>query len=289
MLSRTIKTAVNEIIVDSYVRDLLWEAVHNKLSNLHRPFGGALKTVGLQCTLSLITVAAWVFCSAAHSQPRTDNPQGYAKTIVNTDSAIDVELSDYIKTLTLRIQKHWFPPKDGRSSAVSFELHTDGTISHLQLRRSSGILMCDQPALEAIAQAAPFKPLPDGDGPLYLTFVFSPFVFPATTTQVTVLSEVDQPSAKDYERELIVRTVHWMRPEGAGDCTLSFYIKSDGAANNLMIEKSSGSAKFDEFAQRAIELASPYPNPPNELIGKKILTRIKQLQFKQPAVHTFQF
>lgn len=94
----------------------------------------------------------------------------------------DIDMGPYMKELQRKIKKNWFPPKGPESKRikVSFKLHKDGTIGRLKLVTSSGLAVEDDAATQAVENAAPFAPLPDGAGDeVDINFTFDYNVFNA--------------------------------------------------------------------------------------------------------------
>lgn len=76
----------------------------------------------------------------------------------------DVDFGPYMADLQRRIKKAWFPPRgqESRRVVVIFKIHSQGELSDLRIDRSSGVASADQAALQAVQNAAPFRPLPNG-------------------------------------------------------------------------------------------------------------------------------
>jgi TonB family protein len=66
--------------------------------------------------------------------------------------------------LQRRIKRAWFPPlgQESRPVTVLFKIHSQGELSDLRIENSSGVAIADQVALQAVTNAAPFRPLPEG-------------------------------------------------------------------------------------------------------------------------------
>ena len=82
----------------------------------------------------------------------------------STGASADVDFGPYMADLQRRIKKHWFPPKGQESKRVMviFKVHTGGELSDLRIDHSSGLQIADKAALDAVQNAAPFRPLPAG-------------------------------------------------------------------------------------------------------------------------------
>ncbi len=74
------------------------------------------------------------------------------------------DFGPYQTELRRRIKRAWFPPKgqENRRLTVSFRVSTNGNMSELQIAKTSGIANVDQAGLDAVKNAAPFRPLPAG-------------------------------------------------------------------------------------------------------------------------------
>lgn len=73
------------------------------------------------------------------------------------------DLQLYLADLQRRIKRAWFPKGDEfrqKRAVVVGKIHRTGEVSNLRLERSSGDNRSDQADLKAVANAAPFRPLP---------------------------------------------------------------------------------------------------------------------------------
>jgi TonB family protein len=87
--------------------------------------------------------------------------------------ATDFRFTSYVKTVHAMIKDKWAGRAlPGQQPVVRFDINRDGSISSLAVKKSSGNPYYDQAALRAIAEAAPFPPLPpEYDGPTLETEV----------------------------------------------------------------------------------------------------------------------
>ncbi|MDG5816090.1 energy transducer TonB [Chitinispirillales bacterium ANBcel5] len=76
----------------------------------------------------------------------------------------DFEQDWYLNAVVQRIERHWIPPFEDRtiSVVVKFIIHNDGSISGVEIVRSSGNRTVDNLAIRAVNLAAPFGRLPPG-------------------------------------------------------------------------------------------------------------------------------
>lgn len=71
------------------------------------------------------------------------------------------ELVSYLKELNRRIKRKWSPPRgESRKTEVLFRIKKTGQLASLRILKSSGDTNCDEAAITAIAQSAPFHALP---------------------------------------------------------------------------------------------------------------------------------
>ncbi|MBY0357710.1 MAG: TonB family protein [Candidatus Obscuribacterales bacterium] len=82
----------------------------------------------------------------------------------SVDSTKDVDFGPYMADLQRRIKRAWFPPRgqESRRVVVIFKVHSGGELSDLRIDKTSGTSLADQAALQAVTNAAPFRPLPSG-------------------------------------------------------------------------------------------------------------------------------
>lgn len=75
-----------------------------------------------------------------------------------------MDFTPYMSDVQRRIKRAWFPPQGMESLPVIllFKVHSEGEISDLRIQRSSGRAIVDQAAVQAVMNAAPFRPLPPG-------------------------------------------------------------------------------------------------------------------------------
>lgn len=97
---------------------------------------------------------------AAGNPDANNNPGGKPSVAANAD----VDFGPYMADLQRRIKRAWFPPRgqESRRVVVIFKVHSQGELSDLRIDKSSGVATADQAALEAVRNAAPFRPLPNG-------------------------------------------------------------------------------------------------------------------------------
>lgn len=89
----------------------------------------------------------------------------------------DVDFGPYMADLQRRIKRNWHPPigNEERRVIVMFKIMRNGSVTRLRLDKASQNLESDYAALEAVAHAAPVRPLPGGspaDVDIQFTFDF---------------------------------------------------------------------------------------------------------------------
>jgi TonB family protein len=90
---------------------------------------------------------------------------GLARETVPLDSS-EPRFSDYLARLKRRIEREWTYPEEARRVGMAgelvlvFTLNRAGSLTHIQLVRSSGFPALDSEALRAVKTAAPYDPFP---------------------------------------------------------------------------------------------------------------------------------
>jgi TonB family protein len=79
----------------------------------------------------------------------------------------DPKYQDYFRILRERIQSKWSYPREagdrgiGGALLIEFHIAKDGRLAYLEVRRSSGVEVLDEYAVNAVKLAQPFPPVPD--------------------------------------------------------------------------------------------------------------------------------
>ncbi len=86
----------------------------------------------------------------------------------------------YLSEMEKKIRKAWFPPRGNESAKiiVAFKLNSSGKVSSVRLKTSSGLMLADTAATDAIKNAGPFGNLPKGSpDKVDIAFTFDYTVF----------------------------------------------------------------------------------------------------------------
>jgi TonB family protein len=117
------------------------------------------------------------------SWPKTDPPP-IPSTLNQTPPppavSADIDFNPYMAALQRKIKRNWFPPRgaESRRVVVNFKIAPDGTADSAGVLTSSGLDEADNAALNAVANSAPFAPLPRGVAePVDIQFTFDYNVF----------------------------------------------------------------------------------------------------------------
>jgi protein TonB len=79
----------------------------------------------------------------------------------------DPRYTDYFEKIRRRIKENWIYPREagergiGGQLVIEFGIRKDGRLQFVDLKRSSGVPVLDQYALNALKLAQPFPPVPD--------------------------------------------------------------------------------------------------------------------------------
>ncbi|MDZ4837549.1 MAG: TonB family protein [Candidatus Melainabacteria bacterium] len=78
--------------------------------------------------------------------------------------ADEADFGLYLSEMEKKIRKAWFPPRGNESAKiiVAFKLNSSGRVSSVRLKTSSGLMLADTAATDAIKNAGPFGNLPKG-------------------------------------------------------------------------------------------------------------------------------
>lgn len=86
----------------------------------------------------------------------------------------DPDFAPFMIKLQRKLAKTWYPPRgtEHLTPTVTFKIKKDGTVSHIQIKKSAGNPAADKAACQAVKNAAPFSGLPSGS-PASVDMVFS--------------------------------------------------------------------------------------------------------------------
>jgi len=93
----------------------------------------------------------------------------------------DPRYTDYFDQIRRRIKANWVYPREagergiGGQLVIEFAIRKDGWLQVVDLKRSSGVSILDEYALNALKLAQPFPPVPDSvsKGPLLIAGIFT--------------------------------------------------------------------------------------------------------------------
>jgi len=76
----------------------------------------------------------------------------------------EADFGGYLAEMEKKIRKAWFPPRGNENAKiiVAFKLNSQGKVSSVRLKTSSGLMIADTAATDAIKNAGPFGNLPKG-------------------------------------------------------------------------------------------------------------------------------
>ncbi len=117
---------------------------------------------------------------AAATGGSTGSSTGEAGGSSGAGNSDEVDLSDYVAQMEKKIRKSWFPPKGEETKKIilKFKINSQGAVSSVRLKSSSGIMVADEAAMTAVKTASPFAPLPKGaPDPVEILFTFDYSVF----------------------------------------------------------------------------------------------------------------
>jgi TonB family protein len=110
-------------------------------------------------------------------------PNAYPDRAPSVAANASANFGPYMSALQRKIKMAWKPPRGTESNRimVTFSVLQNGRLENLQMIVASADAGANQAALEAVAKASPFDPLPAGAGPkVDVEFTFDYNVFQKT-------------------------------------------------------------------------------------------------------------
>ena len=86
-----------------------------------------------------------------------------------------LDTGPYMVRMSKAVSSKWNRPKTVKETRVKFQILKNGKISGLMIDLSSGDPENDKAAIDAVAKAAPFEPLPEGINLMPITYSFGAF------------------------------------------------------------------------------------------------------------------
>lgn len=187
----------------------------------------------------------------------------------------------YLDNLHTKIVSNWLVPaysKD-KSTVISFTVNNEGTISNVQMERSSGDDDFDQSAVAAIYKSDSFGPFVYSGNMLNLQFFFSP-VF-TDVIEVGAISQLFDPSNPrviniadkyinfdDYAENLQNKITPNWNPKSLKShrsALISVKVDKDGTLDSMEVLKSSNKKKFDYEVLDSVMRSVPLDPLPDNL------------------------
>jgi TonB family protein len=138
------------------------------------PQFGQVKTAPMEVGADLSRRKANILTSHTLSSARARKETAETSPAPSLAAQNAVDLGPFLSSLQESIIQSWFPPRgqESRRVQVIFNVHKKGELSDLRLEKSSGVVLADKSALEAVQNAAPYSSLPDG-GPSVVSIQFT--------------------------------------------------------------------------------------------------------------------
>lgn len=183
----------------------------------------------------------------------------------------------YISTIQQKVELNWGRPEnaEGKSAVISFVINTDGSVSDVNILRSSGSEVFDKSAFEAIYKATPFAHAYNFNSPVTVEFFFSPIFTVANAIHEKSSSDVVNVSNQsayidfsDYTNNLQDKINTNWKPKTLAkekNAIASMNIGKDGSLGNFYIVKSSRNKKFDRDVLDAIASSVPLDVFPSDI------------------------
>ncbi|HXL98514.1 MAG TPA: energy transducer TonB [Rhizomicrobium sp.] len=139
-------------------------------------------------------------------------------------------------------------------NTVSFHITADGSVTNVTVTQSSGIDVLDQAAITCVSGWL-YKPATQNGQPVEVPWQakvswrvagFKPESIPANAIISPVAIGLPH-VCRDYQRS---SSSEYILPPGTA--LLAFNIETDGSVKNAVVQRSSGDARFDKYAQRCV-------------------------------------
>lgn len=175
----------------------------------------------------------------------------------------------YVDAIQKKIEHNWIRPLEstGKSAVLSFTVNNDGSVSDVDILRSSGSDKFDVSVVNSVYKAMPFEHSAEINKPINIQFFFSPIFLSATAVSdknqsniVNVSNISPYINFSDYTDNLQSRIDSNWNPKTLAkekNAIASVKISKDGSLDNFYIVKSSRSKKFDRDIMEAIADSVP--------------------------------
>lgn len=187
----------------------------------------------------------------------------------------DLNFDSYVRNFQKKIKSNWTQSVYQRDKAAVtiITVNKDGSISNVNLLRSSGDKNFDNEILAAINTAAPFDALPDeisrGSIQLQLSFFYNALRTDGGNQYKTSCSRVNLGSHLMYTDEtykaqiesILASNLLVLRYFKQRELLLKLVVGKTGELGSIDVEKSSGNAKFDKKILEALSTSSFPPIP----------------------------
>ena len=187
----------------------------------------------------------------------------------------------YIQDLKMKIHSNWNPPQvdESKSVKILFTIMKDGTVKDIKVIKSSGDIVADNKAIEAVKNSSPFQSLPekyDKDS-VDILFDFEHDAFSATKNDskiskaIAITDETLGFNFPEYNKDMQTRIYrNFYVPEKFSaknkklNSIIEFKVLRDGTIQKINVKASSGNQEFDNYCIDAINKSSPLPPLPEE-------------------------
>ena len=183
----------------------------------------------------------------------------------------------YINSIQKKIERNWMLPLEatGKSAVLSFTVNTDGSVSNVNILRSSGDYKFDKSVVASVYKPVLFESPIKIDEPINIQFFFSPIFTSATIINnqnqsniVNIANKSPYINFSDYTDNLQNKINSNWNPKTLAkekSAMASIKISKDGSLNDFYIIKSSRNKKFDRDIMDSIAKSVPMDAFPDEI------------------------
>lgn len=190
---------------------------------------------------------------------------------------IAASFGPYMRDLQKAIKQEWKPPrgKESEKLIATFSVSKEGELRNLKLTQESDTEEANLAALEAIENASPFAPLPEGfdKEEVDIEFTFDYNVFKKKQQNSAISNALQKVNFKPYMKKLqkIIKK-EWHPPRGTESSVIvtTFTVHNDGSVDHLNIKEEAPLLAANHAALEAIKAAAPLPPLPKDFKGDSV-------------------
>ena len=200
---------------------------------------------------------------------------GFLPVVASDNISVNNDFSEYMIILKDKIQKNWNPPecleKDGHA-LVKFSITRSGDVYSSEMLESSGDIVFDESAMEAIRKSSPFARFPASTsrGSLTIKYSFDTAVVNTGNMQI-YLTEADK--FYNIDNKLALHYITKAIDEVDGDSRAYFLYSRRSNIKKALGDIAGAKADFDE----SVRLKEKYDK--KRILSSKVIAEMEKSPF----------